>query len=901
MKTTKSRGVGLPFPVHVFLTGFVGPSCDSPSLSCGVPERGRGPVGIADKSFRDSTTVADGGLLRIQEVVDDIVRDYFDQRIEAQEKTPSSVDALQSAKIIGRLEGRILRPARLASRMAFGESETRRCTAWRWASAAGELCDRLDRRIMQGLLKKCTRFVSRPTGMTDQWYLAKILQRGVRPDSIETLMKRVGVKLDQSYKCGLLLHDMVMQRHFVRFPTTTEADRKVIFSVSRIAHWLLKTKNKEGRFYGIIGTSQEGKKQWLRTDNTSIKMAQYLRHMWGLKRFLKMAELVKELLPVEGATSLTNTCFFERFLGAVARSCAAEFRALCSLIGFATVDGRTLADQGLAGPEMHTTNPLSTNPLGVSAVKERRARHVADTHQMCRPEVAANPIGGAQPCSKTQRHSKTLLVAPARLSHSVLALGGLTTVSLDQQAGPSFRGVSNRTVSNVPSVSDIPSGATVGEPVDARVEEVQNFIADLIQGFRNKVGESSLGKKTEGYTRALESLLRILERTASKGKMLATRLSSKTGWRRAKLAGDLYEQVDHKRLMALFEMCTTIVPRPAGMSEQWYLSKIIQKLMPGASVGSFCEKYGIDHHVHPKFSKFMFNLDGIVMERHFCGLPETNGNSKLIIWSVCQVMSWLLKTRLREPYFKLIAEKDYWNGGISTETIELTAFLFRLWGPERFRNVAKFARTLLPVTAKEISDACFLGCFLRGVLGSCPKHYRVLCSTAGFSFTEKRTQKRFEEEGPEFFGHLPPNWETITTKDLKALDMESHPDVLSQHVTDFETASYAPHLDYRVELPPVAADLATVGPVVCTPAAPVTPFVALPGTRAMVGHSIVTLSEISHEAASRSAMHYAAALREWGSQEVEKALCASYADLGLRKRHGVEDTECPEEKRGKSS
>ncbi|EZG87755.1 hypothetical protein GNI_006340 [Gregarina niphandrodes] len=731
---------------------------------------------------------------------------------------------------------------------------------WRWIWLAGVLYDNLDRRRVLALLERCAAKVSRPPDITDQWFLAKFLQGFLTTHTMHKLSGLLGATSEEGCESTLIIHDWTMGRHFVRFPATTESERQVVYSMLRIAHWLFATKEEKGNFQKVLMVDGH----WTSVDDLAIEMTSFLYTLWGPERFRIMTRTVRKLLPVNA--QMSDACFLACFLRAVGCLDQKPIRTFCADIGFSFQGENKLwiiADQG---PEIFRRLPqikLQTNgPLNAS-----------------------------------------------------------TTVN---QVGPS---------SNVtPSFHDVPSKVRVGQPVDAHVEEVQKFVADMIHEFRNKIGESSLAMKPVGNAGVHEKVLRNLEQKTLNPKRITTCLAADTGacgWRRARLAGELYDRLDRGRLVALLERCATVVRRPAGMSDQWYLAKLIQSFVTGEAVTRLSLRIGINQVQRPRVKqrpKRMLNMPDIVMERHFCGLPETNENNKLIIWSVCQVMSWLLKTRLREPYFKLIAGRDthYWFG-INTGIIELTAFLFRLWGPERFRSVAKFARTLLPVTAAEISDACFLGCFLRGMSSTCIRVFHTLCSTTGFSYTrdELEMPKPCKDEGPEFFGRLPPNWETITTEDF---NVESHPRVLSQSVAHFETAPHTHGSDSKIGLLPVAADPLTADPADPVTADPVIPtpvaLVTHPRTPAMVNHSamvnhpamvnhaamvnhpamvnhaamvnhpaMVVLSPISHEDASRSAMQHAAALHA--------RLCASYEALDLRKRTGVENEESWGGKRGK--
>ncbi|EZG87867.1 putative serum response factor-binding protein 1, partial [Gregarina niphandrodes] len=103
---------------------------------------------------------------------------------------------------------------------------------------------------------------------------------------------------------------------------------------------------------------------------------------------------------------------------------------------------------------------------------------------------------------------------------------------------------------------------------------------------------------------------------------------------------------------------------------------------------------------------------------------------------------------------------------------------------------------------------------------------------------------------------------------------------------------------------PAVSTPAVSTPAVSTPAVS-TPAVSTPNShRVTAPHPAITLSDISHEEASRSAMQYAAVLRDWAlrkaaPEEVEKAPCTSEVALDLRKRSRVEEGGCSEGKRGK--
>ncbi|EZG87871.1 hypothetical protein GNI_006110 [Gregarina niphandrodes] len=603
MKANKSGCLELSLSVHVLLSGFgneVGAaSCDLVSGSVSPRTSRRPGVNLGP----DVTLVVDGesnaipygDLKRVQGVVADMIRDYFDQDVKGSAPEIKTVGQSSLDRCMRTLEQRLVTVGSNPG-MTFGTSGKRPCCSWQWAGVAGELYERLDRDRMVALLKQCALLVSRPTGMTDQWYLAKILQRCLDSRRIKRLMKNVGVECDEGFECTMLLPDMIMADHFVRFPATNEAGRRVIFSISHVAYWLLRTKGKVGRFRKVLGSGTAGEYHWGRIDDFSIKLTRFLWDLWGAERFGRISQLAKQLLPVEVGASMPETCFFWCFVGAIARTNTPEYQTFCSQIGFV--------------------------PEGKNRVWVLEDQHKDFVERITRLEKEA----GGPP-------------------------EAITTEELQAPQG-----------------------------VDANVEEAQKYVAEMIQDFCKVEGPSTAPLSTLAEP-SLSQIMTIVENILSHGQNITTPSHHGT-WRWARVAGALYNRLDRSRILELLDSCQTHFGGREEMTDQWYLTKLLQAFAGRRRAASSSL---VDRIMNPDERTFAgMILPDIVMARHFVGLPATTTESdRLTIWTVIHVVSWMIKARSNKISGK---QTRYMNAGIDDNSIELAAVLFNLWGPERLQQ-----------------------------------------------------------------------------------------------------------------------------------------------------------------------------------------------------------------------
>ncbi|EZG87754.1 hypothetical protein GNI_006330, partial [Gregarina niphandrodes] len=343
---------------------------------------------------------------------------------------------------------------------------------------------------------------------------------------------------------------------------------------------------------------------------------------------------------------------------------------------------------------------------------------------------------------------------------------------------------------------------------DDSIEEARKFVSHVVQDLCEGSGVCS-AKKAPTPT-----IMGYLDH-----KLLTDRkIGADTGkdqhycsWDRARVAGELYDNLDRSSMLQLLKRCETIVGRPKGTTDQWFLAKLLQRFVPLKSLVVLAKRLRIKISEFDVNCRKPFNIYDIIMARHFTRLPETTGSEKLIIWSISQVVSWLLETNLRrcgfEPIMARVMNKNnyYWTA-VDSDSIELTTCLFKLWGPERFRTVTCLARALMPVKALHMSDACFLACFIRGVGGAVPWRRSSFCQHIGFSYTGRRDIRETVDEGSDFFGYLPINWDRRASNPAT----ESHPRPL--------TISHSPAVSTPAVSTPAVSAPAVSTPAVSTPA-----------------------------------------------------------------------------------
>ncbi|EZG87866.1 hypothetical protein GNI_006220 [Gregarina niphandrodes] len=795
--TRRRREVSVPVCVNFLSVGGLG-DCRIPAEQSGIKYECLSRPDFATRFTEVETGfTVDSCIREAQEAVADIMRNCFSRRF--QEAVPE-VDPGNLLMLMDTLED-----------VTKGVPQRSRAwCSWGWARVAGELYDRLHGPKMRELLDRCALVSKRPPGLTDQWYLAKLLQGSERRSKIRWWMGCMNAQLDDSIHSTMVLCDRVLGPHFVRFPVTTESERRVIYSITQVVSWLIGMKTQSGVLKKVSDTCK-----WTRNDHFAIPLTTFLRDLWGPERFRRIAQLARRLLHTVKA-NMSDECLLSRFLGAVSACATCRMQSFCSRIGF---DSNT-----------RDSNPLDSNP---------QRSHTEDSS--LRDSNEAANVDCADPSSPLAAGPSSPLAADPS---SPLAADPSSPLTAD----PSSPLAGNRSACEDTSACD--RGAPL-DVVQTLVEEAQQIVVQVIQDCGQQ-DVTLLPKTSSAPTPAsLERAMSYLENRILKPCKLPVGWGKThyCGWERANMAGELYKKMDRNRMLALLKRCDAAIGRPEGITDQWFLAKLLQRFACAKSMPIMAKYLHIKlGNSKPGSSKpggskpgsskpggsKPFNIYDIVMARHFTELPETTESDKLRIWTMCQIVGWMLKTKLREPFTSVAVQK--WTV-IDGEFIELTAFLFKLWGPERFRTVTNLARTLLPVNVVAMSDACFLACFLHSVLERVRSAKKCWFEHVGFHYAGHEDWHPVEKEGPDFFGRLPVNW------DQRAVST---------------TASHQVH-------------------------------------------SVFTLSEISHKEASRSAMQYATALHNRTLQEVEKILCASYAALDLRKRTGaeVEDDECPEGKRTK--
>ncbi|EZG87980.1 hypothetical protein GNI_005990 [Gregarina niphandrodes] len=202
-------------------------------------------------------------------------------------------------------------------------------TGWcRWPCAwlAGELCDHLDRERVRQLLETCAEdLISRPEGVTDQWYLANVLQICSHVGDLQNWFLTTGVNIDGNLKCTDKLYASALASSFTKLPTAaTSRDRSVICSISKVLSWLVNARAVEQ-----TTTADE-----MTVDSSVVDLTAHLCNLWGHYRFWTITRLAWILAPADVPRNISNRSFFACLLASLARNRPRVLGKFCANVGF---------------------------------------------------------------------------------------------------------------------------------------------------------------------------------------------------------------------------------------------------------------------------------------------------------------------------------------------------------------------------------------------------------------------------------------------------------------------------------------------------------------------------------------------------------------------------------------
>ncbi|EZG80525.1 hypothetical protein GNI_021390 [Gregarina niphandrodes] len=329
-------------------------------------------------------------------------------------------------------------------------------------------------------------------------------------------------------------------------------------------------------------------------------------------------------------------------------------------------------------------------------------------------------------------------------------------------------------------------------------------------------------------------------------------------WRWARVAGLLYERLDRDRILKLLNWVEERIGRPAGITNPWFLAKLLQTFLRHSSAAAWMRRLHvrIDAGVCSSVRLYEENVG-----RRFTGLPPMEDSAITLVGAVSQLFHlflWAKQTRTHKPaVYKAVQERQLqWTDKLG---IELSAFLYRAFGEQRFRYLAQAARRLFPCR-KFLSDPAVLSCLLRVLAIYRPKTIKHFCKGLKFPYHKYHKTLRVHvlTEGDDFFGRLsrllPVTDEAATV---------AKPPVAKPPVV----VAPPPVARSAVAPPPVARSAVAPPPVALPPVAP--PAVALPPMAPQkvwlpdpsdLPPATVTLTPVSHQAAWNSAIQHALAL-----------------------------------------
>ncbi|EZG87869.1 hypothetical protein GNI_006090 [Gregarina niphandrodes] len=293
--------------------------------------------------------------------------------------------------------------------------------------------------------------------------------------------------------------------------------------------------------------------------------------------------------------------------------------------------------------------------------------------------------------------------------------------------------------------------------VDYRVREAEDFVADVIKTFAKKEQLYRV-RRPDRCLKALSN--RVLSAARLSGReptMETAQLRGSCRWRWARLAEVFYNGLDRNRMLQLLERCKALLGRPVGMTNEWYLAKVLQTFGDSRVIFKWLEKTA--HACADEDIKSQALLFDNNVARNFVGLPATTEHGRQVISTISQAVNWLLKTRIGDGNFrKILRSQDYYWSRVDDFSISLAVHLRNFWGPERFNRITHLATSLIPIRGSiTTSDTCFFACFLNAVQLSCPYVFRCFCSRSGLPYVYRTgtVYHRAESEGNDFFGQLP--------------------------------------------------------------------------------------------------------------------------------------------------
>ncbi|EZG87756.1 histone H1-like nucleoprotein HC2, partial [Gregarina niphandrodes] len=390
-----------------------GSRSDEPSRVASVTGAGgEAPVMMADSEWQALGASSDPAVEEAQAFVSETIASF--SRPCANTCAASSTPNLVSSVTMRSLEAR-MRPVRRVPA---------RFSAWRWGVLAGEVYRRTDRGQMAASLASCETKLGRPAGVSDVWYLAKLLQQKLGHQSALRLAKNLGLKLEEGATSVFMLQDIVMERHFVGLPPTSDADRMVIWAVAEVVSWLLKTRAYHANYGRIL---RNRGRRWACVDSFAIDLCAFLHKLLGPTRFHQLAQVARKVLS-SVKKKMSDACFLACFLGAVNLVAPCVSRTFCSHIGFPRnhTDGAwpvTLEGADFFGRiPVHTACPKHTPESQTVAAHSVTAPTVETVH----PAVA--PRNGAETPETTPVAELTAAthsaLALSMILHEDLALSG---------------------------------------------------------------------------------------------------------------------------------------------------------------------------------------------------------------------------------------------------------------------------------------------------------------------------------------------------------------------------------------------------------------------------------------------------------------------------------------------
>ncbi|EZG87595.1 hypothetical protein GNI_006450, partial [Gregarina niphandrodes] len=267
----------------------------------------------------DVSTQVPPAVDEAQVMVADVIRDCFHSRTDEVRGSPKLFRQAMNV-----LEFTIL--SQVHQKPAGSE---RYCT-WRWARLAGELYRRLDRGRVLTLLKECEPHFRRPPLISDQWYLAKLLQQWMPHMRVARLLKCINLPSDRGFKSALVLDDVAVGRCFTGLPAVNESDEQLIWTFCHAVGWLLKSHGGEYDYETLASSGY-----WIGPDEQYAELAGYLYKLWGPARSAKFANLCRTLLPQHiPLANLPDPRLFTLVVKAMAGVSLHAYRTLRSQCGF---------------------------------------------------------------------------------------------------------------------------------------------------------------------------------------------------------------------------------------------------------------------------------------------------------------------------------------------------------------------------------------------------------------------------------------------------------------------------------------------------------------------------------------------------------------------------------------